>query len=175
MPAHSKILRQSILEARPVSITSEQRPRQPNGPTDRFPAPNRSLASSIRKKLQDVGLRPTRTRVALGSLLFAKGFRHVTAEMLFAEAKQAAVAVSLATVYNTLHHFTESGLLTQVAIGSSKSYFDTNNHDHDHFYSEDSHELIDIAATELVIVATPVPPRDYEISRIDVLVRLRRK
>ena len=70
----------------------------------------------MKAKLRQDGLRPTRPRVALGALLFAKGDRHVTAEMLFEEANHAKVSVSLATVYNTLHQFTEVGLLRQVAV-----------------------------------------------------------
>ena len=133
------------------------------------------LASDMITKLRDVGLRPTRTRVALSSLLFAKGDRHVTAEMLFEEANQAEVSVSLATVYNTLHQFTEVGFLRQVAIDASKSYFDTNNTEHHHFYIEDRHELIDISPTNVIVGKAPVPPDGYEIARVDVVVRLRRK
>jgi Fur family transcriptional regulator, iron response regulator len=139
----------------------------------RLRSPN--LASNMTTKLRDVGLRPTRTRVALSSLLFAKGDRHVTAEMLFEEANQAKVSVSLATVYNTLHQFTEVGFLRQVAIDASKSYFDTNNTEHHHFYIEDRHELIDISPTNGIVGRAPVPPDGYEIARIDVVVRLRRK
>ena len=76
--------------------------------------------------LRQVGLRPTRQRMALGWILFAKGDRHLTAEMLYEEATKAKVPVSLATVYNTLHQFTEVGLLRQVAVDGSKTYFDTN-------------------------------------------------
>jgi Fur family iron response transcriptional regulator len=133
------------------------------------------LASDMRTKLREVGLRPTRTRVALSTLLFAKGDRHVTAEMLFEEANQAKVSVSLATVYNTLHQFTEVGFLRQVAVDASKSYFDTNNTEHHHFYIEDRHELMDISPTNVVVGKAPVPPDGYEITRIDVVVRLRRK
>jgi Fur family transcriptional regulator, iron response regulator len=133
------------------------------------------LASDMRTKLRAVGLRPTRTRVALSSLLFAKGDRHVTAEMLSEEANQAKVSVSLATIYNTLNQFTEVGLLRQVAIDASKSYFDTNNTEHHHFYIEDRHELVDVSPTDIIVGKAPVPPDGYEISRIDVVVRLRRK
>ena len=133
------------------------------------------LASNLKGKLRQVGLRPTRTRLALSSLLFAKGDRHVTAEMLFEEANQAKVSVSLATVYNTLNQFTEMGLLRQVAIDASKSYFDTNNTEHHHFYIEDRHELMDVSPTDMIVGKAPVPPDGYEISRIDVVVRLRRK
>jgi Fur family iron response transcriptional regulator len=53
----------------------------------------------------------TRQRLALVRLLFEQGDRHVTAEQLHGEAVEAAVRVSLATVYNTLHQFIEAGLL----------------------------------------------------------------
>jgi Fur family transcriptional regulator, iron response regulator len=83
--------------------------------------------------------------------------------------------VSLATVYNTLHQFTEVGLLRQVAIDSSKSYFDTNTTEHQHYYVEDRHELIDIPPINLVLGKAPEPPEGYEVVRIDVVVRLRCK
>src|SRR5262245_63841880 len=96
----------------------------------------------VKAKLRDVGLRPTRQRMALGWILFAKGDRHVTAEVLFEEANRAKVPVSLATVYNTLHQFTEVGLLRQVAVDGSRAYFDTNNSMHHHFFIEDQNELL---------------------------------
>ena len=133
------------------------------------------IANQMRRRLRDLGLRPTRTRVALGNILFAKGDRHISAEMLFEEASQAKVQVSLATVYNTLHQFTEAGLLRQVAIDSSKSYFDTNNTEHHHYYLEDKHELMDIPSTDIAVGKVPTPPAGYEVIRIDVVVRLRRK
>ena len=133
------------------------------------------MANQMTKRLREIGLRPTRTRVALGNILFAKGNRHVSAEMLFEEASQANVRVSLATVYNTLHQFTEVGLLRQVAIDPSRPYFDTNNTEHHHYYLEDRHELMDIPPTDVAVGEIPVPPAGYEIVRVDVVVRLRRK
>ena len=94
--------------------------------------------------LRQVGLRPTRQRMALGWLLFGKGDRHLTAEMLYEEATRAKVPVSLATIYNTLHQFTEVGLLRQVAVDGSKAYFDTNASAHHHFFIEGADELVDI-------------------------------
>src|ERR1700739_4681311 len=131
------------------------------------------VANQMTKRLREIGLRPTRTRVALGDILFAKGNRHISAEMLFEEASQANVPVSLATVYNTLHQFTEVGLLRQVAIDSSRSYFDTNNTEHHHYYLEDRHELMDIPPTDVAVGEIPVPPAGYEIVRVDVVMRLR--
>jgi Fur family iron response transcriptional regulator len=129
----------------------------------------------VKAMLRQVGLRPTRQRMALGWILFAKGDRHITAEMLYEEATKAKVPVSLATVYNTLHQFTDVGLLRQVAVDGSKTYFDTNSTQHHHFFVEGENSLLDIPDSEVVVGATPVPPEGYEIARIDVVVRLRRK
>jgi Fur family transcriptional regulator, iron response regulator len=129
----------------------------------------------VKRRLRQVGLRPTRQRVELAWILFAKGDRHVTAEMLYEEATRAKVPVSLATVYNTLHQFTDFGLLRQVAVDASKTYFDTNNSAHHHFFIEDKNELMDIPNTTMLVGKTPMPPEGYEIARIDVVVRLRRK
>ena len=129
----------------------------------------------VKAMLRQVGLRPTRQRMALGWMLFGKGDRHLTAEMLYEEATRAKVPVSLATIYNTLHQFTDVGLLRQVAVEGSKAYFDTNTSAHHHFFIEGSDELLDIPSAEVVVGKTPVPPEGFEIERVDVVVRLRRK
>jgi Fur family iron response transcriptional regulator len=129
----------------------------------------------VKAMLRDVGLRPTRQRMALGWMLFGKGDRHVTAEILYEEALSAKVPVSLATIYNTLHQFTDAGLLRQVAVDGSKTYFDTNVSEHHHFFIEGENDLVDILPSEVVLGSTPVPPEGYEVARIDVVVRLRRK
>jgi Fur family iron response transcriptional regulator len=129
----------------------------------------------VKSMLRAVGLRPTRQRMALGWILFAKGDRHLTAEMLYEEANKAKVPVSLATVYNTLHQFTDVGLLRQVAVDGSKSYFDTNTTMHHHFFIEGDNELVDIPGAEEILGKLPAAPAGYEIARIDVVVRLRRK
>ena len=129
----------------------------------------------VKTMLREVGLRPTRQRMSLGWMLFAKGDRHVTAEMLYEEATRAKVPVSLATVYNTLHQFTEVGLLRQVAVDGSKTYFDTNASEHHHFFVEGENALVDIPIADEIVGKMPTPPEGYEIARIDVVVRLRRK
>src|ERR1700724_906054 len=129
----------------------------------------------VKSMLRGVGLRPTRQRMALGWILFAKGDSPLTPEMLYEEARKAKVPVSLATVYNTLHQFTEAGLLRQVAVDGSKTYFDTNMTEHHHFFIEGENDLVDILPSEVVLGSTPVPPEGYEVARIDVVVRLRRK
>ena len=131
--------------------------------------------SSALDRLRNVGLRPTRQRLALAKLLFERGHRHVTAEDLHKEARDAEVRVSLATVYNTLHQLTEAGLLREVVVNSGRSYFDTNNGDHHHFFHEDSGELRDIPAGGISVDHLPEPPRGTEVSRVDVIVRVASK
>src|SRR6056297_2555539 len=123
-----------------------------------------------------VGLRPTRQRVALARLLHGDGqHRHVTAESLFADARAAGESVSLATVYNTLKAFCDAGLLQEVTVDGSKSYFDTNTHDHPHFFWEDENRLSDAPADQLQITSLPDAPEGAEIASVDVVIRLRRK
>ena len=129
----------------------------------------------IAVRLKAAGMRPTKQRVALGMLLFSNGERHATAEMLHDEALNAQIKVSLATVYNTLHQFTEAGLLREVAIEGSKTYFDTNTSNHNHFYFEHSGELTDINCDASPVLEVPEVPEGMEISSIDVLVRLAKK
>lgn len=121
------------------------------------------------------GLRPTRQRLALAELLVGDGMnRHVTAESLYALSSDAGEKVSLATVYNTLRAFCEAGLMNEVVVDGSKSYFDTRTDDHPHFYWEDSHTLTDAPAEELEIASLPQVPDGMTVSRVDVVIRLRR-
>lgn len=126
--------------------------------------------------LRQAGLRPTRQRLLLGWILFSKGNRHITAEMLHAEATRAKIPVSLATVYNTLHQFTEAGLLRQIGVSGPKAFFDTNPTAHHHFLVEGEDALMDIPEVAGVVVERlPEAPEGFEIANIDVVVRLRRK
>lgn len=127
------------------------------------------------ERLRNSGLRPTRQRVALADLIFAKGDRHLTVEELHEEAVEAGVPVSLATVYNTLHQFTEAGMIRVLAVESAKTYFDTNVSDHHHFFVEGQNEVLDIPVSNIQIDNLPEPPEGMEISHVDVVIRLRRK
>ena len=120
-------------------------------------------------------LRPTRQRVTLATLLVGDGQdRHVTAEGLFEAASKADARVSLATVYNTLRAFCDAGLVREITVDGSKSYFDTNMTDHPHFYWEDTAALTDAPAEQLQIARVPDAPDGAEIASVDVVIRLRR-
>ncbi len=126
--------------------------------------------------LSGAGLRPTRQRLALAALLVGDGqHRHVTAESLYDATRKAGEKVSLATVYNTLRSFSEAGLLREITVNGAKSYFDTNVSNHPHFFWEDSEELMDAPAAELKIASLPEAPEGAEVSKVDVVIRLRRR
>ena len=126
--------------------------------------------------LGQAGVRPTRQRVTLAALLMGDGHdRHVTAEGLYAAAQEHGAGVSLATVYNTLRAFCSAGLVQEVTVDGSRSYFDTRIDDHPHFYWEDTAELTDAPADQLDITRLPEPPEGAEIARVDVVIRLRRR
>ena len=129
----------------------------------------------VAERVRSAGLRPTRQRIALAELLFAKGDRHLSAEELHEEALLAGVPVSLATVYNSLHQFTEAGLLRILAVEGSKTYFDTNTSDHHHFFVEGENRIFDIADAPVRVINLPEPPEGMEIANVDIVVRLRPK
>jgi Fur family transcriptional regulator, iron response regulator len=125
----------------------------------------------VREKLRSAGLRPTRQRQSLGELLFTGSDRHVSAEVLHDEARRAGIAVSVATVYNTLHQFTEAGLLREVIVDGSRTHFDTNTSNHHHFLFEDG-SLVDIPGGDLEVVGLPPAPPGARVLRVEILVRV---
>src|SRR3982750_2684800 len=125
---------------------------------------------SLVERLRQVGLRPTRQRIALARLLFDGGDRHVTAEQLHGEAVAAAIRVSLATVYNTLHQFTAAGLMREVVVEPGRSYFDTNIDAHHPFFCASTGHLQDFPGELFRVGELPQPPAGAEIRRVDVII-----
>ena len=123
-------------------------------------------------RLRQAGLRPTRQRCALAGLLFGRGVRHVSAEQLACEARQAGITVSTATIYNTLHQFVAAGLLREVVVGGDRSYFDTNLSAHHHFFDPATGALTDIEASAMTLSRLPPPPAGWRIDGIDVVIRV---
>ena len=129
--------------------------------------------SRVIDRLKEVGLRPTRQRLALAKLLTEAGDCHLTAEQLHGQALNAGIRVSLATVYNTLHQFTEAGLLKEIVVDAGCSYFDTNVSEHHHFFFEDSSMLQDIDGDSVTIARLPEPPVGTAVRRVDVVIRVK--
>ena len=130
-------------------------------------------SDDIMELLRNAGLRPTRQRRALAQQLFSGNDRHVTAEQLHSESLGQGISVSLATVYNTLHQFTTAGLLRELVVDAGRSYFDTNISAHHHLYFEDSGKLRDVSGDNIAIGELPALPEGAEVSRIDIIIRVR--
>lgn len=127
---------------------------------------------AVKAILRRVGLRPTRQRIALGTMLFTEKHRHVTPDMLNEEALLLGEKLSVATVYNTLNQFADAGLIRKISINSERTYFDTDTGDHAHFYICEQEQIIDIPPGDIGIGPLPAPPAGYKISKVDVLVHL---
>ena len=128
--------------------------------------------AQVLEQVRSAGLRPTRQRLALAKLLFEQGPRHVTAEKLHSEAQDQSIRVSLATVYNTLHQFTEAGLLREIVVDPARSYFDTTTHEHGHFFHEDTGLLEDIPGA-VSLSAMPQAPEGAQVTGVDIVVRVK--
>ena len=123
-------------------------------------------------RLRGVGLRPTRQRIAIATLLLDGRHRHVSAEQLTAEIANAGTHVADATVYNTLNQFTEAGLLRRVTVHNEHSVFDTNTDHHHHFYDAERDQLIDIPAGAVTLASLPGAPDGHSIHSVDVLIHI---
>jgi Fur family transcriptional regulator, iron response regulator len=144
--------------------------------TDAFAPCDERTQAHAAAWLAGAGVRPTRQRLTLAALLMGDGAdRHVTAEGLFGAAAELDGRVSLATVYNTLRTFCDAGLINEITVDATRSYFDTRTDDHPHFFWEDSQSLTDAPADELEIARLPRAPAGCEIARVDVVIRLRRR
>jgi Fur family iron response transcriptional regulator len=134
-----------------------------------------SASCDVSGPLKSAGIRSTRQREAIVKCLFGGPDRHLTAEMLFEELSAAGVRASLATVYNTLNLLLDAALLKQVCVDGSKTYFDTNTGPHQHFYFEDTRELVDIPRCDSLAGNFTFPSEEYDLARVDVIVRVRKK
>jgi Fur family iron response transcriptional regulator len=130
--------------------------------------------AAVLSRLRAVGLRPTKQRLALAKILFDRPTtRHITAEQLFAEATTAGVQVSLATIYNTLHQFTDAGLLRECVLEPGRTHFDSNTTRHHHIIIEDTREVLDVDPTQVEFARLPKVPQGTEIEQIEVVIRVR--
>ena len=127
---------------------------------------------NIAQLLQGAGLRSTKQRLAVGAMLVDGMDKHVTAEQVFEAARKSRARVSLATVYNTLHQFTEAGLLREVVIDANRVYFDTNIHEHHHFYNVSEGQLMDIPSASVRVDRLPKLPAGTKLQSVEVIVRI---
>ena len=124
------------------------------------------------QRLRAAGLRPTKQRLAIAGLLLDGRHRHVSADSLAREIRDAGMQMAGGTVYNTLNQFTEAGLLRRVTIHNEHSVFDTNTEHHHHFYDAERDQLIDIPADAVTLASLPGAPDGHAIRSVDVLIHI---
>ena len=125
-------------------------------------------------KLRSSGLRPTKQRLKICEVLFnrEKTFHFTVNDLAKKISEDLNEKISLATVYNTVHHFEKKGYLKEIAINSDKSYFDTNTSAHHHFYDEDTHELIDCDQSDIDTINIKNNITGKKINSVEVLIKV---
>ena len=125
-------------------------------------------------ELREIGLRPTKQRVKICELLFLreKTFHFTINDLAKKISDEMNEKISLATVYNTVHAFQKKGHLKEIAINSDKTYYDTNNSVHHHFYDEDTHELIDCDQNDIDIVNVKNNITGKKINSVEILIKV---
>src|SRR5688572_18196272 len=126
------------------------------------------------QRLVHYGIRPTAQRVQIASLLLASP-QHLSAEQILASLRSSGARVSKATVYNTLNLFAARGLIRQLSIDDTRSWFDSNVAPHYHFHDVESGALIDVPVPEVEFSRLPPPPPGMQVDGIELVIRLRKK
>ncbi len=129
---------------------------------------------SMTKLLRSHGITPTIQRVKIASAILARP-QHVSAEDAMQLSNESGKTVSKATVYNTLGLFARKGLIRELIVDPSRTFYDSSTHSHHHFYNPETQELSDIDE-ELIQISLPENlPENTEIDSIEVVVHLRGK
>ena len=132
-----------------------------------------SLAD-LQNRLKNFGIAPTRQRLEVAEILLEKP-QHLAADQILAILRRKDSSVSKATVYNTLHLFGEKGLVRELHVDSSRTFYDSTTHPHHHFYHVQSGELSDIPASQVRLVDLPPLPPGTRQDSIEVLIKIRDK
>ena len=126
------------------------------------------------EKLRESGLRPTRQRIKICEVLFSteNTFHFTINDLTKIIEEKLNEKISLATVYNTVHAFKKKGYLKEISINTDKSYFDTNTTDHQHFFDEDTSELIDCGEDEIDSINIKKNITGKKIQSVEVIIRV---
>lgn len=115
---------------------------------------------------------PTQQRLEIACFLFKKQ-QHVSADQILLSINADTPHVSKATVYNTLRLFADKGLVKEVIIDPNKVFYDTNIHQHHHFYNVDSSTLIDIDNNDIAINKIPNLPEGTDVQSVEVIIKIK--
>ena len=132
------------------------------------------LKSKVQEKLKLYGLRPTRARTRIGMILLDKP-KHLSADQVHEKLKLKGYTISKATVYNTLNAFAKYGIVTEVTIDPSRTYYDSTTKAHHHFFNVDTGQLMDIASDDISVENIPRLPDNTQIQDLEIVVKISNK
>ena len=130
--------------------------------------------ADLRTRLQQYGIAPTTQRLEVAEILLQKP-QHLAADQILAILRRKDSSVSKATVYNTLHLFGEKGLVRELHVDSSRTFYDSTTHPHHHFYHIETGELSDIPANQVHVMNLPPLPAGTQQDSVEVLIKIRDK
>ena len=128
-----------------------------------------------KKLLRQYGLKPTSQRLLLSEILFSGKNMHFCAEDLSKIVLKKGRKMSLATIYNNLHHLVDAGLLKKRQISNNRTYFDNNVTDHFHIFDEENNMLMDIPYSDVKFSKLPKLPKNKKIKNINLIINLENK
>ncbi len=132
------------------------------------------LKSKVQEKLKLYGLRPTRARTRIGMILLDKP-KHLSADQVHEKLKLKGYTISKATVYNTLNAFAKYGIVSEVTIDPSRTYYDSTTKAHHHFFNVDTGQLVDIASDDISVENIPRLPDNTQIQDLEIVVKISNK
>ena len=102
----------------------------------------------LREKIKEAGLKATPQRLAIYESMRKLG--HASVDMVIEDLKNSFPTLTVATIYNVLESFVNTGLLTRRFSSNNKMYFDVNVYAHAHFYDQEENSYMDFHDPELV-------------------------
>ena len=126
------------------------------------------------EKLRSSGLRPTKQRLIICKLLFdrKKTFHFTISDLSKILKKETNEKISLATIYNTVHHFNKKGYLKEISVNAKNSYFDTNISNHHHFLDVATNQLIDLKQDDVHDIKIKKNLPGKKIKSVELLVKI---
>jgi len=124
---------------------------------------------TVTEILRDCGIQPSAQRVAIGEYVLHTT-AHPSADQVYAEAKKRLPTISVATVYNTLHHFVAHGLLRTLEIADGHTVYDPSMAPHHHFVDDETGRIHDVPL-DAVSISHNQPLEGFDIREVQVVLR----
>jgi Fur family transcriptional regulator, peroxide stress response regulator len=93
---------------------------------------------------------------------------HPSPELIYARVKKKIPSISLATVYNNVRTFLESGMLREVSMHHGSLRVEPNEHEHHHLVCVRCRSIADLDAKNLGPLRLKTQPKGFRITRIAV-------